>query len=221
MELFDPENLLVAYIEEHSTPQDDVLAELYRYTFLNAVNPRMIAGPIQGRFLEMISYMIRPMRILEIGTYTGYSAICLARGLKPDGKLTTIEINDELREISLSFFEKAGLSDKIELINGDARKILPGLNDPFDVIYIDGEKDQYPDYYPMAKKLLNTGGYMLADNVLWDGKVIDQKAGKDKSTQGILIFNKMVKEDPEVENLLLPLMDGVMIVSKKERVGEK
>lgn len=214
MELFDPDNLLIAYIEEHSTPQDEVLAELYRYTFLNAVNPRMIAGPVQGRFLGMISRMIQPLQILEIGTYTGYSAICLARGLKPGGRLITIEINDELRDVSLSFFEKAGLSDKIELINGDAREILPGLNDPFDLIYIDGEKDQYPDYYPLAKKLLKTGGYMLADNVLWGGKVIDQPTAPDKSTKCILYFNKIIQEDTEVENLLLPFMDGIMIIRK-------
>ena len=216
MELFDPENLLIAYIEEHSTPQDEVLAELYRYTFLNAVNPRMIAGPIQGKFLGMISRMIQPLRILEIGTYTGYSAICLARGLKAGGTLTTIEINDELRELSLSFFRKAGVADKIELINGDARDILPGLNDLFDLIYLDGEKDQYPDYYPLAKKLLKAGGYILADNVLWDGKVIENNTAPDKSTKGILNINKMVQEDTEVENLLLPLMDGLMIVRKNE-----
>jgi len=220
MELFDPENIFGEYIEDHSTPQDEILEELYRYTYLNAVNPRMTAGPVQGKFLEMISRMIRPEKILEIGTYTGYSAICLARGLKPGGKLVTIEKNDELKEISLHFFEKAGLSDKIELINGDAEVIIPGLQDTFNLVYLDSDKEQYPVLYPMIKKLLKENGYLIADNVLWDGKVIENKANTDKSTRGILHFNQMVQDDPEVENLLLPFRDGVMMIWKKPSAGE-
>ncbi len=221
MELFDPDNKLRQYIEEHCSPPDEVLAELYRYTFNNAVNPRMIAGPVHGKFLELISRMLKPERILEIGTYTGYSAICLARGLRPDGKLITIEVNDELREISLSFFRKAGLSDKIELVNGDALKILTGLKETFDLIYIDAEKEQYPDYYVLSRKLLKKGGYIIADNVLWDGKVIVTTTNPDKSTRGILAFNKMVQEDREVDNLMMPFMDGVMVVRDKRDKGDE
>lgn len=214
MKLFEPEDTLNQYIEDHFTPADPVLSELYRYTYLNAVNPRMVAGPMQGRFLEMISRMLRPEKILEIGTYTGYSAICLARGLKENGKLTTIEINDELQEVSRRFFEKAGLTNKIKLINGDALHIIPELNDVFDLVYIDGEKDQYPDFYNVTIKKLKPGGFILADNVLWDGKVIKSKLEHDKKTLGILGFNKIVQEDPRVENFLLPLRDGLMIIRK-------
>ncbi len=216
MELFDTENLLNQYIEEHSTHQDEILEELYRYTYLNMVNPRMIAGPILGKFLEMISCMTRPEKILEIGTYTGYSAICLAKGLKPGGKLITIEINDELREISLLYFKKAGLADKIELRNGDAIKILPLINESFDLVYIDGDKEQYPYFYTLVKKLLKKGGFMLADNVLWNGKIIKANKNPDKSTKGILEFNKMVQDDTEVENVLLPFRDGLMMIKKIE-----
>jgi len=219
MELFDPDNVLRQYVEEHCSPQDEVLDELYRYTFLNAVNPRMIAGPVHGKFLEMISRMLKPGRILEIGTFTGYSAICLARGLKPGGNLTTIEVNDELREVSLEYFQKAGLSGKIKLINGNALEILPSLKEKYDLIYIDAEKDQYPEYYLLCKKLLNPGGYILADNVLWDGKVIVTKGPVDKSTKGILAFNKMVQEDHEVDNLMMPFMDGVMVIRDKGDKG--
>ena len=214
MELFDPESLFSQYIEEHSTPQDNVLEELYRYTFLNAVNPRMIAGPVQGKFLEMISRMIKPEKILEIGTYTGYSAICLAKGLRQGGKLITIEVNDELRNLCMYYFQKAGVSEKIELINGDAVQILPNLTESFDLIYIDGDKKQYPELYPLVKELLKPDGYLLADNVLWDGKIIENKRNTDKSTKGIREFNKMVTNDPEVENLLLPVRDGLMIIRK-------
>ena len=214
MKSFEPEDSLNQYIEDHFTPADPVLSELYRYTHLNAVSPRMVAGPMQGRFLEMISCMLRPEKILEIGTYTGYSAICLARGLKESGTLTTIEINDELQEVSRSFFEKAGLTDKIKLINGNALHIIPELDDVFDLIYIDGEKDQYPDFYNVTIKKLKPGGFILADNVLWDGKVIKSKPEPDKKTLGILSFNKIVQEDPRVENLLLPLRDGLMIIRR-------
>lgn len=214
MELFDPDNLLSQYIENHSTPQDEVLEELYRYTYLNEVNPRMTAGPIQGKFLEMISRMLQPEKILEIGTFTGYSAICLARGLKPGGRLTTIEINDELREICMLYFKKAALEGRIELINGDAIQILENLNDKFDLIYVDGDKEQYPLLYPMLKKVLKTEGFLLADNVLWNGKIISDNKNPDKATKSILEFNRMVQNDPEVENVLLPFRDGLMMIRK-------
>jgi caffeoyl-CoA O-methyltransferase len=215
MELFDPDNNLKQYIESHCFPNDPVLTELFRYTYLNAVNPRMVAGPVQGKFLEMVSKMIRPEKILEIGTFTGYSAICLARGLSDTGKLTTIEVNDELREAALVFFEKAGLKEKIELINGNALDIIPDLPDMFNLIYIDGDKEHYPDYYRLAYEKLLPGGFMLADNVLWDGKVISESRNPDKATRGILEFNTLVQDDVRVENLLMPFRDGLMLVRKK------
>lgn len=214
MELFDPENILNPYIESHCYPDDPVLSELYRHTYLNAVNPRMIAGPVQGKFLEMISRMIQPTRILEIGTYTGYSAICLAKGLTEHGMLTTIEVNDESKLTCLNFFKKAGLDNKITLLTGDALQIIPELTGEFDLIYIDGEKEQYPEYFNLGLEKLKPSGFMLADNVLWDGKVVTETRNPDKSTKGILLFNSMVQNDARVENVLIPFSDGMMLIRK-------
>ena len=214
MDLFDINPGLLKYIEDHSTPEDPVLAELRRQTFLKIVHPRMLSGPVQGKFLELISKMMQPERILEIGTYTGYSAICLARGLKKGGKLITIEINDELEEIQNHFIEKSGLSPFIERITGDAVTIIPTLKETFDLIFIDGEKEEYSEYYRLSMPLLRAGGIIIADNVLWDGKVIDEKFQHESSTQAMNDFNKMIVNDPGTENLLLPLRDGLMIIRK-------
>lgn len=214
MLMLDLKKELQEYIEDHYYPDDPVLSELYRLTWLNAVNPGMIAGPVQGRFLEFISRMINPERILEIGTFTGYSAICLARGLQENGILTTIEINDELRKTSLEFFSKAGVAEKINLINGNALDIIPQLNDTYDLIYLDAEKEHYTDFYRLTIGKLKPGGFLLADNALWDGKVVDNKNSHDKSTRGITAFNKMVHEDKSVENFILPFRDGIMMVRK-------
>jgi len=214
MDLFDQKPEFQQYLENHCTPEDEVLSELRRYTFLKVTHPRMISGPVQGRFLEMISKMLQPKRILEVGTYTGYSAICLARGLKDGGKLITIEINDELIEKSRQFFAKANLQDSIESMHGDAINLIPQIDDEFDLIFIDAEKERYIDYYKLCFPKLKKGGVLIADNVLWDGKVYDESNNNDSATKAIKQFNKMVQEDPEVENMILPLRDGLMVVRK-------
>jgi caffeoyl-CoA O-methyltransferase len=166
-----------------------------------------------GSFLSLFSKMLSPGRILEIGTYTGYSAICLARGLREGGTLTTIEVNDELRDTSLKFFRKAGLEEQIELINGDALELIPSLNDCFDLVFIDAHKDDYPAYYELVIEKVASGGYILADNVLWGGKVLESPV-TDATTRIIDRFNELVTSDPRVENLLLPIRDGVMLIKK-------
>jgi predicted O-methyltransferase YrrM len=202
------------YAESLSSPEDKVLQEMRRYAWLKTVHPRMISGPLQGRFLEFISRMIQPENILEIGTFTGYSAICLAKGLRPGGKLITLEINDELRQPTLEFFRKAGLEKSIELQNGDALKILPELPCVFDLVFIDGEKEDYPEYYQLAMKKVKAGGYILADNVLWEGKVLDPDANADPATKAICRFNELVRNDSGCENVLLPIRDGLMLIRK-------
>jgi len=213
MELFNDPELLDRYLLEHSSQEDPVLKELARHTYLNEVHPRMLSGHILGSFLTLISKMLSPGRILEIGTFTGYSAICLARGLKEGGVLTTIEVNDELRITSLDFFRKAGVEEQIELINGDALEVIPSLAGSFDLVFVDAHKDDYPAYYDLVIEKVRSGGYILADNVLWGGKVLD-KSMSDSTTRIIDQFNKMVNNDPRVENLLLPLRDGVMLIKK-------
>jgi predicted O-methyltransferase YrrM len=172
----------------------------------------MISGHLQGRLLEMISRMIQPFRILEVGTFTGYSAICLARGLAEGGMLHTIDINDELAEMALKYFNLAGLGQKITLHTGDARKIIPGIQEQFDLVFIDGDKEQYPEYYAASMMKLKTGGFLVADNVLWGGKVLT--GYRDRETIGIREFNRIVAADPSVEKLLLPFRDGLFIIHK-------
>ena len=214
MGLFTDEEALDRYLSEHSSEEDPVLRELARHTYLNEVYPRMLSGHILGSFLTMFSKMLRPERILEIGTYTGYSAICLARGLRSGGTLTTIEINDELQSTALNYFLKAGLGEQIELINGDAHKVIPDLNGVFDLVFIDANKDDYPDYFRLVIDKVKPGGYILADNVLWGGKVLDDQP-KDQTTRTLDQFNKAITADPRVENLLLPLRDGLMVIKKR------
>jgi predicted O-methyltransferase YrrM len=213
MELFtDPEEV-DRYLEAHSSPEDPVLNELSRHTYLKEVHPRMLSGPVLGAFLRLFSQMLSPDRILEIGTFTGYSAINLARGLNPEGKLITIEINEELRDTTLSFFKKAGVDKQIELINGNALEVIPSLVESFDLVFIDALKDDYPSYYQLVINKLTPGGYILVDNVLWGGKVLDDPIA-DATTRIIHRFNRMVREDERVENLLLPVRDGLMIIKK-------
>lgn len=171
----------------------------------------MTSGHIQGRFLEMISKMIRPTYILEIGTFTGYSAICMAKGLKPGGKLITLEINDELNAFSEGFFSRTGLDDKIELINGRAQDLIPGLDYEFDLVFIDGDKREYCEYFRLIKDKVKIGGILIADNVLWGGKVLDEYT-KDPQTRGIIEFNNMISKEPGIENIILPLRDGIMLM---------
>ncbi|MDF1575461.1 MAG: O-methyltransferase [Bacteroidales bacterium] len=214
MNLFENAESLDQYLVEHSSPEDPVLKELARHTYLKEVHPRMLSGHILGSYLSMFSNMIAPTRILEIGTYTGYSAICLARGLRPGGKVITIEVNDELRSTALHFFKKANLLEQIQLINGDALKVIPEIEGPFDLVFIDAHKDHYPDYYPLVFEKLRPGGYILADNVLWGGKVLGASE-RDHTTSTIDRFNKMITADARVENLLLPVRDGIMVIKKK------
>jgi predicted O-methyltransferase YrrM len=166
---------LEQYIEEFSTPEDPVLEDLYRQTHIRFVNPNMVSGHLQGKFLEFISHMIRPENILEIGTFTGYSAICLSKGLVPGGKLITIELNDELSDFAYSFFCRAGANAKITQLTGRAQDIIPGLDLMFDLVFIDGDKREYIEYYKLIIDKVKPGGFILADNVLWGGKVLEKK----------------------------------------------
>ncbi|HZY80286.1 MAG TPA: O-methyltransferase [Cyclobacteriaceae bacterium] len=205
-------NELAAYSEAHTSPETSLLKKINRDTHANVLKPRMLSGHLQGRFLSMISKMIRPASILEIGTYTGYSAICLCEGLKPGGKLITIERNEELEDKLKGFFKEASLEQSIDLRIGDARKILAELNGTFDLVFIDADKENYSTYFDLVIDKVATGGFILADNVLWSGKVVDGSA--DKDTKAILSFNDKVHNDPRVENVLLPIRDGIMMARK-------
>jgi caffeoyl-CoA O-methyltransferase len=202
---------LEKYILEHSSPEDPVLEDLYRQTHIKFVNPNMAAGYFQGKLLEFISSMIKPEFILEIGTYTGYSAICLAKGLKPGGRLFTIELNDELKEFSHSCFIKAGLESRIVQITGRAQDIIPLMEQMFDLVYIDGDKREYTEYYNIIIRKMRPGGFIIADNVLWGGKVLDNSAS-DRQTRGIVEFNEMIRRQTNIEKLILPFRDGLMFI---------
>lgn len=201
------------YILDISSPEDDVLNELYRKTHTSVINPNMISGHLQGKLLEMLVRMVKPSLVLEIGTYTGYSAISMARALPPGALLHTIEINDELVDMCREYVKKAGLEEKIIIHTGDALEIMKKMDLSFDMIFIDGDKRQYTDYYRLAINILNKNGYILADNVLWDGKVADP-ARNDLMTQGIRRFNQVVKEDKGTEKIIIPARDGLMIIRK-------
>ena len=203
------------YILDHSDKEDPILAELYRETHVKILNPRMLSGHLQGKVLEMISKMINPEKILEIGTYTGYSAICLAKGLKDTGILHTIEINDELEDLISKYLQKSGLENKVKLHFGDARKIISEINEQFDLIFIDADKREYLEYYNIILEYVKPGGFILADNVLWSGKVLEQEASEDVHTKGIIEFNEFIKKDDRIEKVILPLRDGLTLIRKK------
>ena len=205
---------LEKYLLDHSTPEDPVLEDLYRQTHIRFVNPNMVSGHLQGKLLEFISLMINPDSILEIGTYTGYSAICLAKGLNSGGKLITIENNDELTSFSYSYFCKAGVESRITQLTGRAQDIVPGLNQKFDLVFIDGDKREYIEYYRLIIDKVKMGGFILADNVLWGGKVLEDDI-KDPQAKGIIEFNEMIKNEKDIENVILPLRDGLMLIRKK------
>jgi caffeoyl-CoA O-methyltransferase len=209
------EKELDSFLREHTSPEDKVLAELNRKTHLNVVNPNMLSGHLQGRFLEMLSYMISPELILEIGTYTGYSAICLARGLKSGGQLHTIEVNDELNEMSTHYIALAGVADRVTLHTGRAQEIIPSIPYTFDLVFIDGDKREYSEYYDLVFDKVRKGGFIIADNVLWGGKIEGGEASKDPQTRGVILFNEKVRDDQRIDKVVLPLRDGILIVRKK------
>jgi predicted O-methyltransferase YrrM len=204
------------YILDHSDPEDPLLAELNRETNLKVLRPRMLSGHLQGKILEMISKMIRPQKILEIGTYTGYSAICLAKGLQKNGVLHTIEINDELEHFIRKYIQKAGLENIIKLHIGNALEIISDLKESFDLAFIDGDKRQYSAYYHTLFDYVKPGGFILADNVLWSGKVIALESPDDEYTKGIFAFNELIANDNRVEKVIIPLRDGLTLIRKKE-----
>lgn len=207
------EHLLEEFITRYSTPSDPLLDDLFRQTHIRFVNPNMASGHLQGKLLEFISRMIHPEKILEIGTYTGYSAICLARGLKPGGKLYTIESNDELDDFARSYFTKAGFADSIVKLTGRAQDLIPGLDMDFDLVFIDGDKREYTEYFLAVADKLKPGGFIIADNVLWGNKVLDTDTS-DKQTRGILEFDRMIRSRNDIENVILPLRDGLMLIRK-------
>ncbi len=203
------------YILNHIDSEDEILRELDRETHLNVLGARMISGHLQGQVLTLLSKMIQPETILEIGTFTGYSAICLAKGLQENGKLITIEIDDELENMAGKYFEKAGIQHKTEQRIGPALEIIPTLNLTFDLVFIDAHKPEYPAYYKAIFDKVKHGGYIIADNTLWSGKVLEVPAEDDYQTRGILEFNAMIKNDDRVEKVILPLRDGMTVIRKK------
>ena len=200
------------YIAQHSADEPALLAKLNRETHAKVMVPRMLSGHIQGRVLSLISKLARPQNILEVGTYTGYSAICLAEGMQPDGKLYTIDVNEELEDMVKSYIDEAGLTDRVVQLVGNAMDIIPKLDERFDLVFIDADKVNYAAYYDMVFDKVNTGGLILADNVLWSGKVVDKEM--DKDTKALHEYNQKIKNDPRVEPLLLGVRDGIMIARK-------
>jgi caffeoyl-CoA O-methyltransferase len=203
---------LQKYVEDHTTAEPELLKKITRDTNAKVLMPRMLSGHVQGRFLSMISHFIKPQNILEVGTYTGYSAICLAEGLHPNGKLVTIDVNEELENRVRDYFQEAGLTEKIDYRIGDAAHIIPALDQVFDLVFIDADKENYSKYYDLVFDKVRAGGVILADNVLWSGKVTKPK--RDKDTRALLEFNQKVMNDSRVENLLLPLRDGILMIRK-------
>ena len=206
---------IVNYSLEHSDEEDEVLSELQRETHLTFLSPRMLSGHLQGKLLTMLSASIQAKSILEIGTYTGYSAICLAKGLSEDGKLITIDINEETETIAKKYFLKSGLNNKIEIKIGNALNLLPDLKMQFDLVFIDADKKNYLNYYHLIFDKVRQGGLIIADNVLWSGKVLDETIHKDADTKSIIEFNAFIKKDERIEKLLLPVRDGLFIMRKK------
>jgi predicted O-methyltransferase YrrM len=203
---------LNTYIEAHTRDEGEHLKELDRETYSKVLMPRMLSGHLQGQVLRMLSIMIKPEKILEIGTFTGYSGICLAEGLTAEGELHTIDINEELKPMVHSYFEKTGINNKVKYHIGDALHIIPTLDFAFDLVFIDADKENYSNYYDLVIDKLRTGGYIIADNVLWSGKVVEPNP--DKDTNAIMTFNDKVHADPRVENVLLPIRDGLMVMRK-------
>ncbi len=204
---------LQEYIDNHTSDEGELLKRLDRETHLKIMMPRMLSGKVQGRFLSFISKILRPKKILEIGTYTGYATICLSEGLSDDGEIITIDKNEELKDMVNSYFKEAGIDKQVRFMLGNAMDIIPDINEKFDIIFIDADKVNYLNYYEMCISKLSDNGILIADNVLWSGKITDQKA--DKSTKALQEFNDKVQSDSGVENILVSIRDGLMILRKK------
>lgn len=202
------------YIKNQCEAEPQLLQELNHETWEKILNPRMLSGHVQGRVLSMLSHMIHPKNILEIGTFTGYSAICLAEGLSENGTIDTIDINEELETLARSYFKKAGIEHHVNYMIGNAVEIIPKLNKVYDLVFIDADKENYAVYYDLVFDKLNSGGYIIVDNVLWSGKVIQELKPDDIDTKAIVEFNKKVRNDNRVQNVLFSIRDGLMVVRK-------
>ena len=199
------------YVVQHSQQEPQILKELSRETWQKVLNPRMLSGAFQGRVLAMISKLIQPKKVLEIGTYTGYSTICLAEGLYNSGEITTIDKNEELESLQNKYFEKSGYRNQIKQIIGDATQIIPRLNEKFDLVFIDADKANYVKYFHLIIDKMNSGGIILSDNVLWSGKVVEELNPKDVDTKVLLDYNKLLNNDDRIETVLLPIRDGLTV----------
>jgi predicted O-methyltransferase YrrM len=212
--MMEIDHLLEKYILDHIEEEDPLLTRIYRETNLKMVNGRMCSGPLQGSILTLLSKLVRPYRILEIGTYTGYSALCLVKGLIDGGQLHTIEINEEYESLASAYFSESGVKDKIIQHVGEAENIIPDLTDDFDLVFLDADKRRYISDYKLLFPKVRPGGIIIADNTLWSGKVIEKKKHPDEQTRGIMDFNDFVKKDHRVETFMLPVRDGMTILRK-------
>lgn len=212
MEFLDPK--IEVFVVKHTESENPVLQKLNRETHAKVLMPRMLSGHLQGRVLSMLSHMVKPKNILEIGTFTGYSGICLAEGLQEDGKLYTVDNNEELESMARTYFEEAGITDKTDYRIGNALEIIPELNVCFDIVFIDADKENYSAYYDLVFDKVSRGGYIIADNVLWSGKVVEEYATLDKDTKSIVDFCDKVHRDERVQNVLFPIRDGLLIARK-------
>ncbi|GAB5565870.1 MAG: O-methyltransferase [Winogradskyella sp.] len=210
---FLPEKL-DSYVVAHSEQEPELLQQLTRETYQKVLQPIMLSGPYQGRVLSMISKLVRPKTILELGTFTGYATLCLAEGLQTNGEIHTIDINEELEDFQRLYFDKSGFGDNITQHIGNAIDIIPTINKTYDLVFIDADKPNYCNYFQLIVDRLNPGGIILSDNVLWHGKVVEPLQNKDNSTKAILDYNRLLKEDPRVETVVLPIRDGLTISRK-------
>lgn len=214
MDFLDPK--ISEYAEAHTSPETDLLQALNRDTYANVLIPRMLSGHLQGRILSMFSKMLQPKVVLEIGTYTGYSALCLAEGLQSNGKLITLDINEEIEDMTRGYFDKSPYASMIDYRIGNALDIIPTISEPIDLVFIDADKENYSTYYDMVIDNMPSGGIIIADNVLWSGKVLDPKeVANNEETKALHEFNKKIHSDTRVENVLMPVRDGLMVVRKK------
>ena len=213
MDFLDPN--IDAYTVKNSEKEPDLLYELYRETWQKVLNPRMLAGHLQGRVISMLSHMIQPKRILEIGTFTGYSAICWAEGLQEDGMIHTIDINEELETLVSKYLNKAGISSQVQQHIGNALEIIPTLDEQWDIVFLDADKSNYCKYFDLVIKNLKPGGYLIADNVLWSGKILDPVKNNDIDTKALIEYTEMTNKDERLQTVLFPIRDGLLISRKK------